>query len=65
MPKYRIYLSEGRSIDIDAEKHNAIADASTKNQLARVDFYDSNNKVVASFSASALQGYAKIDNVVS
>lgn len=61
MPKYRIYLSEGRQIDIDAEQHMAYAN--DKSPLSRVDFLDGNGKVVASFSAAALHGYTKIENL--
>lgn len=61
MPKYRVYLSEGRQIDIDADEHTAVM--GEKNQLSRVDFFDSNGKPVASFSALALHGYTRTENL--
>ena len=57
MPKYRVYLGEGIKVDIDAHEH------SDKNE--KLEFYDSNGKVVASFSRPSLKGYVKIENLVS
>lgn len=61
MPKYRVYLSEGRQIDIDADRHKTFS--ADKSVLARIDFYDVNGNEVASFTASALHGYTKIENL--
>lgn len=63
MPKYRIYLSEGRQIDIDAHEHRAFS--TDKTALGRVDFFDDRGAVVASFAAAALHGYTRIDNLAS
>lgn len=63
MPKYRVYLSEGRQIDIIADDHRSVM--GEKNQLSRVDFFDSNGHIVASFSAVALHGYTRTDNLTS
>jgi hypothetical protein len=65
MPKYRVYLSEGRQIDLDAESHQSICPSDAKHQMSRVDFLDNRGHVVASFSASALQGFTKTENLAA
>lgn len=61
MPQYRIYLSEGRQIDLEASNHRAFF--SEKSALARVDFLDDNSVVIASFTAAALHGFTRTDKL--
>jgi len=65
MPKYRVYLSEGRQVDIDAHDHQAVCPNDARHQLSRLDLLDDRGNVVASFSASALHGYTRTDHLAS
>jgi len=64
MAKYRIYLSEGRQIDLDADTFKDLKSSST-GKLIRIDFFSNEGKTVASFSAEALQGFTEISHLVT
>lgn len=63
MAKYRIYLSEGRQIDLDAHSHQAFI--AEKAVLTRVDFFNEAGHTVASFTAAALHGYSRTDSLAA
>ena len=62
MPAYRIYLSDGRQIDIEAHAHRM--HMGEKSALQRVDFFDKEGATVACFTTPALQGFTETANLV-
>lgn len=62
MPAYRIYLSDGRQIDIDAHGHRMLM--GDKSLLQRVDFFNKEGTTVASFTTPALQGFTETGSLV-
>ena len=63
MPKYRIYLTDGRQLDVDAADHFTHVDE--KKALARVEFKNTEGRTVASFTAPALMGFIEIERLIS
>jgi hypothetical protein len=61
MPKYRIYLTEGRQIDIDAHSHQPVGPSGNN---YRIDFLDSNQKVIAAFMTESIQGFVDLEKLI-
>lgn len=61
MKKYRIYLSDGRSVDISAESLRGNTSTSLGPSL---ELLDASNNAAAAFANKAVIGYAELVNII-